>query len=229
LLKNYEASRPEFSRNGLRDVDLVLTGRELARLFKLQGINLLDIEDEPFDPLLGEHTGAGRIFANTGGVMEAALRTAVFWLTKGEMPKIEFEEVRGLQGCRQATLEVAGMKLKVALANGLGNAKRLMDRLAAGEASFHFLEVMACPGGCIGGGGAPIPDNLTIKAQRIQGVYEADRKLSRRMSHENSEIQQLYREYLGEYGSSRAYQLLHTYYFDRSLGGEPRPVILEHH
>ena len=226
--KKYEAARPEMGRNGLRDVDVVLTVRELARLFRLQGINLVELEDEPFDHLLGGHTGAARIFANTGGVMEAALRTAVYWLTGGQLPKIDFEEVRGLKGCREATLEVAGMKIRVAVAHGLGAARRLVERVLAGE-PYHFIEVMACPGGCIGGGGAPIPDNLDIKAKRIQGVYETDKKLPLRMSHENPEIQQLYKEYLGEPGSPRAHELLHTYYFDRSQPGEPKPVIPEHH
>lgn len=226
--KKFEANRPEMGRNGINDVDVVLTTRELAKLLKLEGINLLEMEDEDFDKFLGEATGAARIFGNTGGVMEAALRTAVWWLTNGEMDTIEFEAVRGLKGVKEASVNVAGTTVKVAVAHSLGAARRLLDNVVAGKADYHFIEIMACPGGCIGGGGAPIPDSLAVKEQRIKGIYESDKANTIRRSHENPEVQLLYKEYLGEPGSHRAHELLHTHYYDRSQGGEPKPVCAHH-
>ncbi|SET06946.1 NAD(P)-dependent iron-only hydrogenase catalytic subunit [Natronincola peptidivorans] len=214
--KKFEANRPEMSQNGIQDVDVVLTTRELAKLFKLEGINLLQLEDEGFDQLMGEGTGAARIFANTGGVMEAALRTVVWILTEGDIDTIDYTAVRGLEGVKEAELEVAGMKVKVAIASGTGNAKKLMDKVAAGDSGYHFIEIMGCPTGCIGGGGAPLPDDNAVKQQRMEGIYASDAGNPVRRSHENTEVQKIYKDYLGEPGGHKAHHLLHTHYVDRS-------------
>lgn len=214
--KKFEANRPEMGHGGIQDVDVVLTTRELAKLFKLEGIHLPQLEDQAFDKLMGEGTGAARIFATTGGVMEAALRTVTWILTEGEMDAIDYQVARGLEGVKEAELEVAGMKVKVAIASGTSNAKKLMDKVAAGEADYHFIEVMGCPTGCIGGGGAPIPDNQAVKLQRMKGIYASDAGNPVRRSHENTEVQKIYKDYLGEPGSHKAHHLLHTHYVDRS-------------
>lgn len=214
--KKFEANRPEMSQNGIQDVDVVLTTRELGKLFKVAGVNLAELEDQGFDALMGEGTGAARIFANTGGVMEAALRTVVWILTEGEIDTIDYKAVRGLEGVKEAELEVAGMKVKVAIASGTGNARDLLDKVVAGEADYHFIEIMGCPTGCIGGGGAPIPDDFGVKLQRMEGIYASDAGNPVRRSHENTEVQKIYKDYLGEPGSHKAHHLLHTHYVDRS-------------
>ena len=214
--KKFEANRPEMGRNGIQDVDVVLTTRELAKLLKLEGINLPTLKDEGFDVLMGEGTGAGRIFANTGGVMEAALRTVVSILTEGEMDTIDYKAVRGLEGVKDAELDVDGTKVRVAIASGTGNAKQLLDKVIAGEADYHFIEIMGCPTGCIGGGGAPIPDDQNVKEQRMVGIYASDVGNPVRRSHENTEVQKIYEDYLEKPGSNKAHELLHTSYIDRS-------------
>ena len=214
--KKFEANRPEMSQNGIQDVDVVLTTRETARLFKIKGIDLPSLEDENFDLLMGEGTGAGRIFANSGGVMEAALRTVVWILTEGEMDAIDYIEVRGLEGVKEAELDVAGTKVKIAIASGTGNAKKILDKVIAGEAEYHFIEIMGCPAGCIGGGGAPLPDNQETKRLRMEGIYASDAGNPTRRSHENTQVQKIYEDYLGQAGSEKAHSLLHTHYVDRS-------------
>lgn len=216
--KKFEANRPEMGRNGIQDVDAVLTTREFAKLLKIENIPFNQLEDEGFDKMLGASTGAARIFATSGGVMEAALRTVVWILTEGEVDTLDYKVVRGLEGVKEAELEVAGTKVKVAIANGTGSAKELLDKVVAGEAEYHFIEIMGCPTGCIGGGGAPLPDNREIKQMRMEGIYASDANNPIRRSHENLEVQQLYKDYLGEPGSQKSHDLLHTHYVDRSHG-----------
>ncbi len=217
--KKFEAQRPEMGRNGIPDVDAVLTTRELGRMLKEAGVDFNRLPDEEYDDPLGISTGAGVIFGATGGVMEAALRTAVEVVTKEELKDINFTQVRGLEGVKEATIEVGDLQLKVAVAHGLANARKLMEKLAAGEADYHFIEIMTCPGGCIGGGGQPIPVDREARQARIAGIYKADESFTLRKSHENPAVQQLYKEFLGEPLSEKAHQLLHTTYTPRNPFG----------
>jgi len=222
--KKYEASREEMNSSGFQDVDFVLTTRELGRMLKQGGINLKRLPEEEFDAPLGLSTGAGSIFGVTGGVMEAALRTAASWLDGGDLARIPFIEVRGLEGIREATVTVAGIELKLGVANGLASAGKLMERIKKGEAQYHFVEIMGCPGGCIGGGGQPIPadgpDYLDeVRAARARAIYSIDERMTVRRSHENLAIQQLYKEYLGAPASHKAHHLLHTHYKVRTPVG----------
>lgn len=219
--KKAEADREELKVNGLRDVDAVLTTREAARMMKEAGIDLSILSDEQFDDPMGEATGAGVIFGTTGGVMEAALRTVSEVLTGKELEKIDFEEVRGeVNGIKEATVKIGDLDLKVAVANGLKNAGKIMDMIEKGEAPYHFVEIMACPGGCVTGGGQPIHDAKTMATVDIHGLrkkalYEADKKNKVRKSHENPVIKKLYDEYLEKPGSHKAHELLHTSYHAR--------------
>jgi len=216
LAKKYEAARPEFSRNGVRDVDIVISTRELANMLKEAGIQFKDLKNSAFDNPLGESSGAGVIFGSTGGVLEAVLRTAADWVSGTEVKNIDFEEVRGLSGIKEATVDVAGTKIKVAIASGLGNARTLLNKIRKGEATYHAIEIMACPGGCLNGGGQPyIHGDTTILEKRKKALYEEDRNKTIRKSHENPYIQKLYREFLGEPGSHLAHELLHTHYMER--------------
>ncbi|MEW9121957.1 MAG: NADH-dependent [FeFe] hydrogenase, group A6 [Thermotaleaceae bacterium] len=215
--KKFEAKRVEMEVNGIQDVDIVLTTRELAKLIKLQKIPFLQLNDESFDEFLGIGTGAARIFASSGGVMEAALRTVSHILTNGEMDTLDFYSVRGLDGTKEASLEIAGKNLKVAVVNGTLHAKKLLEKVLSGEATYHFIEVMGCPGGCLGGGGAPIPDCLETREKRKEGLYASDAANPLRRSHENPEVQLLYQDYLSAPGSHLAHKLLHTHYTDRSF------------
>ena len=207
--------------NGLRDVDAVITTREAARMMKEAGIDLSKLADEEFDNPMGEATGAGVIFGTTGGVMEAALRTVSEILTGKELEKVEFENVRGeVNGIKEATVKIGDLELKVAIANGLKNAGKIMDMIEKGEAPYHFVEIMACPGGCITGGGQPIHDAKTratvdIHGLRKKALYEPDKNLPIRISHENPVIKKLYEEYLEKPGSHKAHELLHTTYHKR--------------
>ena len=215
--KKFEAKRPELSNAGLQDVDVVITTRELARMIKEAGIDFVNLPDEDFDPLMGESTGAGVIFGATGGVMEAALRTAYHVVT-GRTPEPDaFSEVRGLDGWKEATFDLAGAPVRVAVVSGLANAGRLLDALAAGEVSYDFVEVMACPGGCAGGGGQPIHDGEELAGVRGDVLWGLDRKSKLRNSYENPSIQAVYRDYLGEPLSERAEELLHTDHFAWSM------------
>ncbi|MHB8992100.1 MAG: NADH-dependent [FeFe] hydrogenase, group A6, partial [Chloroflexota bacterium] len=213
--KKFEAERPEMHDSGFKDVDFVLTTREFARMIKEAGIDFASLPEEPFDSPLGAGTGAAVIFAATGGVMEAALRTAYEVLTNRELKSVDFEAVRGMEGIKEASVDVDGLAVKVAVAHGLSNAQALMDRVRAGEADYHFIEIMCCPGGCLGGGGQPIPTSPEIRKKRAEAIYQADRNLPWRKSHENPDVQQIYREFLGRPLSERSHHLLHTHYTPR--------------
>ena len=216
LAKKYEAARSEFAPNGVRDVDIVISTRELGNMLKEVGIQFAELRNSAFDNPLGESTGAAVIFGATGGVLEAALRTAADWLTGEDLKEIDFTEVRGMHGIREATVKVAGQEVKAAIASGLGNARHLLEKIRAGKASYHIIEIMACPGGCINGGGQPyIHGDTTILEKRRNALYEEDHTKSIRKSHENPHIQKLYKTYLGEPGSELAHKLLHTHYTTR--------------
>ena len=209
--KKYEGKRPELGRDGYQDVDHVLTTRELAKLIRYEGVDMKNLSESEFDSPLGTATGAGAIFGATGGVMEAALRTAYEVFTGKTLPRLEFEEVRGFEGIKEATIDLDGTPLKVAVAHTLKKAEELLKR--ADE--YAFIEVMACPGGCIGGGGQPIGTTNAVRKKRIQALYELDRSLPLRKSHENPEVQAIYRDFFGRPLSAKAHQLLHTHYHEQ--------------
>jgi len=215
--KKYEASRPEMTDSGFQDVDAVLTTREAGVMMKQVGINLPELQEEEYDEPLGISTGAGVIFGNTGGVMEAALRTVYELVTKKPLNDIEIKAVRGLEGIKEAAIDLDGTVVKAAVANGLANARKLLEKIASGKADYHFVEIMACPGGCIGGGGQPIPTSPEIRQKRVEAIYRQDRNMKVRKSHENPAVQMLYEEFLGEPNGHRAHELLHTHYV-------PKPV-----
>ena len=215
--KKYERQREEMKVDGKWEVDAVITTRELARMIKQANIDFTKLEDEKFDNPMGEATGAAAIFGTTGGVMEAALRTAYELITGEELKELNFEEVRGAQGIKKATINIAGKEVKVAVAHGLGNARKVAEEVKNGTADFDFLEVMACPGGCVMGGGQPIKDSKTlsaidVRAKRAEAIYSIDEKSVIRKSHENPIMQNIYKEYLGNPGEHRAHELLHTEY-----------------
>lgn len=217
--KKFESSRPEMEVNGLRDVDYVLTTRELGQMIYDVGIDFPELGDSDFDNPFGKATGAGVIFGATGGVMEAALRTAADLLTDTSADNIEYEEVRGLEGIKIAKIQVADLTLRAAVAHGLGNARKLMQAIENGE-EFHFIEVMACPGGCVNGGGQPLQLSdvrnwVDIRAERAKGLYKEDRDSFIRKAHNNPAIKKLYKEYLGMAGGTKAHELLHTHYHER--------------
>jgi len=213
--KKFEALRPELNRDGIQDVDRVVTVQELAHMIKSSGINFASLPETEFDDPFGLGTGAGEIFGATGGVMEAALRTVYEVVTGEPLEKIEFHDCRGFEGIKEASVQMGDLEVKVAIAHGLGNARALMDAVKAGTADYHFIEVMACPGGCIGGGGNPIKD-WNKMAHRFDAVYSTDEDLPIRKSHENPAIHALYDQFLGEPNSELAHHLLHTHYHDRS-------------
>jgi NADP-reducing hydrogenase subunit HndD len=219
--KKFEAKRPEMSNNGLADVDAVITTRELARMLKEAGIEFERLPDEDFDPLMGASTGAGVIFGATGGVMEAALRTAYEVITGEELDRLEFKGVRGLDGIKEDTIHMGGLDVNVAVAHSTGMAAKLLDMVKRGEKNLHFIEVMACPGGCVNGGGQPIV-SADVRARvnpaqvRAAGVYGEDEGKAIRKSHDNPEIKKLYDEFLGEPNSHKAHELLHTHYEARA-------------
>ena len=218
--KKFEIGRPDQSAAGVPDVDIAITTRELARLIKRCGINFVNLPEETFDDPLGESTGAGVIFGATGGVMEAALRTAVETLTGETLGSLDFEEVRGTEGIKEASYLVNGLEVKVAVASGLANAREILEKIRRGEADYHFIEIMACPGGCVNGGGQPqVPAEVRnfqdIRALRAKVLYQNDTQKALRKSHENPSIQKLYAEYLGEPGSHKAHKILHTSYIKR--------------
>lgn len=220
--KKFEIERSDQDAAGVPDVDISITTRELARLIRKVGIDFRSLPDEGFDDPLGESTGAGVIFGATGGVMEAALRTAVETLTGETLEQVEFHEVRGTKGLKEATYNVAGMDVKVAVASGLSNAKVIMDKIRAGEADYHFVEIMCCPGGCVNGGGQPqvhadVRNFEDVRAIRAKALYDNDAAKTLRKSHENPSIKKVYDEYLGEYGSEKAHHILHTSYVKRTI------------
>lgn len=218
--KKFEAGREELSVDGLVDVDAVLTTRELAKMIKQARIDFKAIGDGEYDSILGESTGAGVIFGTTGGVMEAALRTVADILTGEDLKEIEYTPVRGMEGIKEAAVKINDMEVKVAVVHGTGNASRLLDKVKNGEANYHFIEVMGCPGGCINGGGQPIimdkEKTEEVKKLRAQGLYSIDRERKLRKSHENSEVKKLYDEYLEKPNSHKAHHLLHTHYTKRN-------------
>ena len=216
LAKKYEASRPEFSVEGNPDVDYSIYTRELARLIRYANIDFNELPDGEFDSPLGESTGASVIFGTTGGVIEAACRTAYELYTKKNLDKVDFEELRGLEGIRSATIDFNGTPVKIGIAHGLGNARKLIEEVKNGTSPYHAIEVMACPGGCIGGGGQPFHrGRMEVLRRRASALYREDANKPLRKSHENPYIQQLYSEYLGEPCGPKAHKLLHTHYIDR--------------
>lgn len=224
LAKKYECQREEFSVNGNRDVDFSISTRELAAFIKQANIDLNNLEDGEFDAPLGESTGAGVIFGATGGVIEAACRTAYELHTGKKLERIDFTELRGLQGVRSATIDFDGLPLKIGIAHGLGNARKLLDEIKSGKSQYHAIEVMACPGGCIGGGGQPPHHgNSEIIKARAAAIYEEDRNKPLRKSHENPFIIKLYDEFLGKPNSEKAHHLLHTRYFDKK-----KKIVIKH-
>ncbi|MCQ2155433.1 MAG: [FeFe] hydrogenase, group A [Bacteroidales bacterium] len=217
LAKKYESARDEFKVNGNPDVDYSLSTRELAALIKEANIDFTSLEDADFDTPLGESTGASVIFGATGGVMEAALRTAYEVHTGKTLDKVDFTQVRGLEGVREASVDMNGFELKVGIAHGLGNARRMLEDIRSGKSQYHAIEIMACPGGCVGGGGQPLHHgNVEVIEARRKAVYEEDKNKPLRKSHENPYIQKLYEEYLGKPLSEKAHALLHTHYFNKT-------------
>ena len=220
IAKKFERQRPEMQNDGLWDVDNVITTRELSRMIKQANIDFTKLEDSEFDAPMGEATGAGAIFGTTGGVMEAALRTAQDTLTGKSLDKIEFEQVRGGKGIKKATIEIAGKPIKVVAASGLSNARKILDEIKSGKADYQFVEIMACPGGCIMGGGQPIKSSkirseVDVRKLRADSIYSIDEKSTIRKSHENPVLKKIYEEYLEEPGSYRVEKLLHTNYRKR--------------
>ncbi|MDD4017178.1 MAG: NADH-dependent [FeFe] hydrogenase, group A6 [Kiritimatiellae bacterium] len=225
--KKFEAQRPEMSTNGVPDVDYVLTTRELAKMIKEAGIDFKSLPDEPMDAPLGLSSGAADIFANTGGVMEAALRTAYEIVTGRELPvdNLHVKAIAGLGGVKEAALTIEGAKkewsflegveLKVAVSHGLGNTRRLLEHIKANGSPYHFIEVMTCPGGCIGGGGQPRFTDDSVRLKRISAIYSEDESKKMRKSHENPDIQTLYKEFLGRPLGEKSHHLLHTHYAHR--------------
>ena len=215
--KKFECERPEMRSSGYQDVDAVLTTRELARMLREAGIDPTALEPAAYDAPLGIGTGAAVIFGATGGVMEAALRTVYEVVMKKELPSLDFREVRGFEGIKEAEVALGDTTVRVAVAHTLGNARRLLERVRSGEASYHFIEIMACPGGCIGGGGQPIGTNTERRLERIDAIYQADRDLPLRKSHDNPEVKQLYEEFPGEPLGHKSHELLHTHYTARGV------------
>ncbi|HAZ19514.1 MAG TPA: ferredoxin, partial [Clostridiales bacterium] len=219
--KKFESKRDELGREGMRDVDAVLTVRELARMIKTAGIDFTNLNDGSFDDMLGDSSGAGVIFGATGGVMEAALRTVYEVVTGKELENVNFEAVRGIEGVKEATIDLNGTKINVAIAHGTGNASKLLDSIQNGEKQYHFIEIMGCPGGCVTGGGQPIIASSQLmsidpKVERAKALYLEDASNPIRKSHENPSVQKLYADFLGKPNSHKAHELLHTHY-------KPRP------
>ncbi|MEQ8214943.1 MAG: NADH-dependent [FeFe] hydrogenase, group A6, partial [Smithellaceae bacterium] len=215
--KKFECQRPEMTSSGYQDVDYVLTTRELARMIKEAGIDFVNLADEGYDAPMGEYTGAATIFGATGGVMEAALRTAYYLVTDENLPSLDITPVRGLEGVKEATVKVGALgDVKFAVAHGLGNARKLMDKIREGSADYAFIEIMCCPGGCIAGGGEPIPTTDEIRKLRSEALYHDDGKVQQsRQSHENISIKHLYEKFLKEPLGHKSHELLHTKYTQR--------------
>ena len=222
--KKYECGRPEMRSSGYQDVDYVLTTRELSRMIKQAGLDFMELEDQKYDSILGESTGAAVIFGSTGGVMEAALRTAYEVVTGRPVPfeHLDILPVRGLEGVKEATIKITGTvpawsflegaELKVAVAHELSNARKLLQAIKDGKVSYHFIEIMACPGGCLGGGGQPMPVSNEIRTKRAQAIYAEDSSMPLRKSHENPEVTQIYEEFLEKPLGHKSHELLHTHY-----------------
>ena len=213
VAKKAEASRPELTKDDNSNVDIVITTREFATMLKEAGIDFSKLEPSKFDTILGESTGAGVIFGATGGVIEAATRTAYEWITGETLESVDFHALRGIEGLREASVQVGDLTLNIGIAHGLGNARKLLEDIRSGKSKYHAIEIMACPGGCVGGGGQPYHHgDMSIIEKRRQAIYEEDAGMARRKSHENKEIIALYEEYLGEPYGKKAHELLHTKY-----------------
>lgn len=225
--KKFEADRPEMRSSGFKDIDYVLTTRELAIMIKQAGIDFRNLEPGHYDSIMGDSTGAGVIFGATGGVMEAALRTAYEIVTGREVPfeNLNIVPARGMDGVKEATIKIEGCtddwkflegaELKVAIAHGLVNANKIMRLVREGKAPYHFVEIMACPGGCIGGGGQPIPTSMEIRKNRMKAIYSEDEHMVLRKSHENPDVIAIYKEFLDKPNSHKSHELLHTHYVER--------------
>ena len=225
--KKYEADRPEMRSSGYKDIDFVLTTRELAIMIKQAGIDFRNLESGHYDSIMGESTGAAVIFGATGGVMEAALRTAYEVVTGREVPfkNLNITPVRGMEGVKEASIKIEGClepwkflegaEVKVAIAHGLTNANKIMRDVRAGKSPYHFVEIMACPGGCIGGGGQPIPTSMDIRQKRMKAIYSEDEHMILRKSHDNPDVIAIYKEFLNEPNSHKSHDLLHTHYVKR--------------
>jgi len=214
--KKYEASRAEMQDSGYRDVDIVLTTREIGRLFRMSGLDFSKLPAAEFDSWMGKYTGAAVIFGASGGVMEAALRTVYEVVTGETLQDVNFTAVRGFEGIKEASVDLSGTEVKVAVAHSLSNARKLMDQVRAGESPYHFIEVMACPGGCIGGGGQPITKRNAKRIERIDAIYVEDENLPMRKSHDNPEVKVLYDEFLHEPLGHKSHELLHTHYHTKN-------------
>ena len=216
LAKKYEAARPELSGEGEMNVDYVLSTRELGRMIRESGMDFAGLPEEEFDNPMGQSSGASVIFGTTGGVIEAALRTAYEWLTNTRLENVDFVQLRGLEGIREATVDINGTPIRIAIAHGLGNARKLLERIQRGEVQYHAIEIMACPGGCIGGGGQPYHHgDIEILKKRAAALYTEDRTKTIRRSHENQDVMRLYGEFLGKPYGDKAHELLHTSYTKR--------------
>ena len=225
--KKFEADRPEMRASGYKDVDFVLTTRELAVMIKQAGLDFRNLDDAKYDSIMGDSTGAAVIFGATGGVMEAALRTAYEIVTGREIPfgNLNVLPVRGMDGVKEATVKIEGCveawkflegaELKVAIAHGLVNANKIMKMVKEGKSPYHFIEIMGCPGGCIGGGGQPIPTNLKIREKRMKAIYAEDEGMVLRKSHLNPDVIAIYKEFLDVPNSHKSHELLHTHYVER--------------
>jgi iron-only hydrogenase group A len=214
--KKFEAARPEMNSSGFQDVDYVLTTRELGQMIQEMGLDFSQLGESDYDNPLGQSTGAAVIFGATGGVMEAALRTVYEVITGERLEALDITAVRGMDGVKEATVPIGDLQVKAAVAHGLENVAELLDRIKAGEATYHFIEVMACPGGCIGGGGQPIPTSAEIRKQRADAIYQADREMPIRRSHENPSITEIYEKFLGKPLGEKSHHLLHTHYTPRT-------------
>jgi iron only hydrogenase large subunit-like protein len=215
--KKFEAERPEMGRDGVQDIDAVLTTREFAQLLRKHGLDPKNMQPSMADTPFGERSSAGKIFATSGGVMEAALRSAHFLLTGEEIKELDIKKVRGFSGIKEASVDINGTVINVAVASGLANARDLLEQVKAGKKDLHFIEVMTCPGGCIAGGGQPLDADPKALRARMRALYKIDRNDTVRVSHKNESIKRLYKEFLGEPLGHKSHELLHTKYGAREV------------
>ena len=215
--KKFECARPEMGREYVQDVDFVLTTRELAELFRVTGLDPAAFEPETADTPFGERSSAGKLFGASGGVMEAAVRSAYFLLTGGELQELKIEDLRGLDGCKELRVKIGDLEVGAAVVSSLGQARKLLDEIKAGRKDLHFIEVMTCPGGCINGGGQPLGANLGAVRSRMKSLYQIDRDAPLRVSHKNRHVQRLYEEFLGQPLGHKSHELLHTHYAQRDV------------
>lgn len=233
--KKFEASRPEMNDSGYRDVDYVLTTREFVKMVNEANIDFKNLPEEKADDLMGAYSGAGTIFGATGGVMEAAIRTAYYVLVGKELENLNVEGVRGITGIKEASLKVptkdyGELTLNVVVAHGLGNARKVMEWIESGEKEYHFVEIMACPGGCVGGGGQPYGSSIADRARRGMSLYKEDKNMDLRVSHGNPDVIKCYEDFLGEPNSKTAHKYLHTNYFQRNkMSGEAEKAVTQKH